>query len=175
MATLKTDISIDLLTTLLNSSEGRSAPARQRIAQTFSLANGTGASGTADLVYYDERTITSSASETLDFSGSLTDIFGTSLVMAKIKLIAVQNQTLTDGVDMEFGPDPTNGFAGFWNAATDRDVVHAGRVAQDYGITILYDPNGQTVGAGASDELQFTNLSTTTSVVYRILVVGTSA
>lgn len=174
MASLKTDVAIDLLTTLIDASEGRSNVASQRIRQVVSLASGTTA-GKADLVYYDERTLAGSASEVLDLAGSLADAFGNTLTMVKVKLIAIQNRTLTDGVDLQVGPDATNGFTGPWADASDRSIVAAGRVADDYGLFIWYDPNGQTVGAGSSDEINIANASTSTSATYRVLIVATSA
>lgn len=138
--------------------------------ETIRLTNGT-STGQVDRAYYGERTLTSSASETLDLAGSLADLFANTLTFVKVKYIAVKVMTTTDGVDLKFGPNATNGagIGGFWTAAGDKTIVPAG------GFVEWYDPNGWTVTAGTADLLYALNVSGSASVTYRVLIVGTSA
>jgi hypothetical protein len=64
------------------------------VRKTFSwpITNGTGADQANEL-YVAERTVPTGATDSLDFSGTLTDLFGDTFVLAKLKMIAISNRT----------------------------------------------------------------------------------
>ena len=104
----------------------------------------------------------------LDLAGSLTDRFGSTITFARIKYVFIRNRSTTDGTDIRVGPDATNGWVGMFIDASDRNKVPAG------GFVLWGDPNGQSVGAGATDELWIQN-DGSISVDLDIIIVGTSA
>jgi hypothetical protein len=133
---------------------------------TLTLATGTGASQ-ADKVFSDQRTLTASATEDLDFAGSLTDALGAALTFAKIKAILVFAAT-TNTNNVVISRPAANGLVIF-EAASDAIAVKPG------GCFIWACPGtGITVTAGTGDLLTFTNSAAGTSVIYDIVVIGTS-
>src|SRR5690242_5474997 len=59
------------------------------LTDILSLTDGTGANQ-ADRVFSDQRTLSASANEDLDFAGSLTDAYGQTITMAKLKALVVK-------------------------------------------------------------------------------------
>jgi hypothetical protein len=66
-----------------------SVPVRKTFA--WSIANGTGADQANEL-YVAERTVGSGATDSLDFSGTLEDLFGDTFVLAKLKALIIGNR-----------------------------------------------------------------------------------
>ena len=152
----------------LDSGENKSpGPITHEFSVDFDLTSGT-VVGSADLVWSDRRSRTTGASEVLDLAGVLTDSFGTTITFVEIVLVAIRNRDTVDGEDFQVGPDATNGWVGMVMDASDRIRVPAG------GHVIWYDPNGQAVGAGATDELWIQNDGSSTNQ-YDIIIVGRSA
>lgn len=155
------------LAEILDSGENRSGDLRHKIEVDVRFKTGTG-SGQVDKIWSDRRTLAASGTDTLDLAGVLTDSFGTAITFARVKMVAIRNRSSTDGVDLRAGPDATGGWVGMFIDASDRNRIAAG------GLLVWYDPNGQAVGAGATDELWVQN-DGTASCDYDIVVVGTSA
>jgi hypothetical protein len=141
------------------------APLSQKA--TIDLANGTGA-GQADVIWSDQRTLTTGASEDLDFAGgALTDAFGAAVAPARIKVVylyaASGNTTnLTIAGDANGVPlfdDPT-------------DTV----TLKPSGVLLLADPGGTgyVVTADTGDILQVTN-GAGASATYDIVIIGASS
>lgn len=152
----------------LGSGENRQAgPIIHSFDKTYSWDSGTGTDQT-DLVWSDRRTLASSANDVLDIRGGVTDTFGSSVSMAKVCALLMYNRDQTDGEDFRIGADATNGWAGAWLDASDRNRVPAG------GLFLWVDPNGQAAAAGSSDELYVEN-NGSTSNDYDIFVSGKSA
>lgn len=162
--TVKLDIN---LAEILDSGENRSGALDHKASLDIRLKTGTG-SGQVDKIWSDRRTLAAAASDVLDLAGVLTDSFGTAITFSKIKLVYIKNRATTDGYDLRAGPDATAGWVGMFIDATDRNRIAAG------GCLLWYDPNGQAVGAGATDELWLQN-DGSGSVDYDIVIVGTSA
>src|SRR3990167_2633557 len=72
-------------TNTLDVTSGRATTA---ITQVWNFANGTGANQ-ASGVFTDTRTLSASATEDLDLAGVLTDAFGSTITVDKIKAIMV--------------------------------------------------------------------------------------
>lgn len=153
-------------------SENKSIAGPNEIKAEFTLEDGTSA-GQIDLVFSDRRTL-SVGNEVLDLAGTLTDSFGNTITFAKVMMVLIKNRSTTDGDDLEVGPDATNGWAGAFADASDRVVVAAGRTADEPGLFLWFDPRGQAVSAGSTDELYIENVGAN-DVDYDILIVGTSA
>lgn len=137
----------------------------------ISLASGTGA-GQADRIWTDTRTLTASSTEDLDLAGTLADAFGVSTVFVKVKgLLVAAAAANTNNVIV--GGAASNGFIAWVGAATHTVTVRPG------GVLALFagaaDLNGYGVTAGTADLLKIANSGGTTSVIYDIAIIGTSA
>ncbi|MCI0557233.1 MAG: hypothetical protein MN733_01970 [Nitrososphaera sp.] len=136
---------------------------------TFTFSNGTG-NNQANTIFSDTRTLTASASETIDLSGSLTDLVCDLISLTALKFLIIRAHA-TNTNDVVFGPNSTNGFVSPFNAAADRVRVKPG------GMAILVAPNstGYVVTAGSADLLFVQNGGAGTSVIYDILFAGVDA
>lgn len=136
-------------------------------ATLFSLLQGT-ATGLADLMFADTRTLAASANESLDLAGSLVDPLGAVLTFVKIKAIWVKaNSANTNSVIVGAG---TNPFVGPLGGTTPTVTIPPG------GVMLLVHPGaGWTVTASTGDILKFANSSSGTGVTYDLILIGTSA
>lgn len=138
------------------------------VSHDNALADGTG-TGQADLMYAAERTVASATNDDIDLQGSLTDIYGTSFLGAKLVGLFVINRQ-ADGTanttDLTVGGHPTApALTGAYGP-----VGPGGHVA-------LYSPgaNGlQAIQATTNDILRIAN-SSGASNTYQILVMIRSA
>lgn len=126
------------------------------------------ASGQADKLFSDERTLAASATENLDLAGSLVDPLGGTLTFAKVKAIIVYAAAAnTNSVCV--GAAASNTFTGPFLDATDAICVKPG------GMLVISDPVGWTVTASTGDILKVTNSSSGTGVTYKVIVLGASS
>jgi hypothetical protein len=129
-----------------------------------SFSNGSGTTQVADLVYHASRTLASSTAEDLDFYGTLTDAFGTTLNYARIKTIVIENTSTSESLTV--GGDDNS--IPFFDPATATVTIPPS------GILCLVGPlGGFAVTADTGDILQVTN-SAGGSTIYKIHVVGAS-
>lgn len=138
--------------------------------QGESWASGTGASQ-ADLVYRARRTLAGSTADNLDVSGSLTDKFGNTLTMARVKLIAIFNRAaIGSGFDLNVGAGANPLANLFGDAASDKINV------KPQGLFLITAPGATAyaVTAATGDILKINN-GNGSSVDYDILIVGASA
>lgn len=131
----------------------------------LTMGNGT-TSGLVSQMWHDQRTLTASATEDIDFAGSLTNAFGVTLTFATIKFLYVRASTANTNA-VEVTRKATTGFPIFM---ADGDGISLAA-----GDTFLYHSPlvGKTVTATTDDTLTITNSAGSTSVVYDIIVVGT--
>lgn len=153
----------------LDSPENRGAggPVVHTFERDIELTDGT-TSGKADLAWSDRRTLSGSGNEVLDLAGSLSDSFGNTITFAEVVLVYVRNRESADGNDLQVGPDSTAGWEGLVADASDRITVAAG------GFLLWYDPNGQAVSGGSTDELYVEDVGGN-GATYDVLIVGRSA
>jgi len=133
-----------------------------------SLAQGT-ASGEADVIYADSRTIAASSSYSIDLTGTADlNVFNGSLALAKVKGIWIYAlNTNTNSVVVGNG---TNPFVGPFSAGTITLTIPPG------GELLLTAPvGGWTVTAGTGDILKLANSSSGSGVDLRAIIWGTSA
>lgn len=137
--------------------------------KTFTITNGTGANQ-ADQMFHDQRTLSASANEALDLAGVLSDLFGATIALARVKILIVYASPNNTN-DVLVGGAASNGFISWVGDATDAVAVKPG------GILILVAPNatGYPVTAGSADQLKIANSAGSTSVTYDIVIVGASA
>src|SRR5947207_268332 len=90
-----------------------------------SMTQGTGAAGTADLLYAKSLTIAGGGNTTLDLAGSLTDAFGNVLTMARVKVIKIQLTTDTTASAIAIG-NGTNPFINWISPSTGTISVRNG-------------------------------------------------
>lgn len=133
------------------------------------LADGTGANQ-ADLLWHDQRTVSASSNEDLDFAGSLSDAFGATLTFARIKLLAVYAAAANTN-NVEVTQPGSNGVPGIFNAAGDGVDVRPGGLF----LWCAPDATGAVVTASTGDLINVANSSSGTGVTYDIVVVGASA
>jgi len=137
-------------------------------SQIDNMLDGT-AAGQADLLFSDQRTITASSNEDLDLSGSLTDVYGTTLAFVKVKVIAIYAASGNTN-NVQVGPAASNGFLGPFADASDQIDIAPG------GTMLLTAPSaGWTVTASTGDLLNIANSGAGTGVTYDIVIIGTSA
>ncbi|GII88280.1 hypothetical protein Ssi03_62700 [Sphaerisporangium siamense] len=133
------------------------------------LTQGSGA-GQADKVWHDTRTITASATDTLDLAGGgLTDPFGAAFTLARIKgLLVVAAGGNTNNVNVQ--RPATNGVPLF-SAVSSNIAVHPG------GVFLWMAPSaaGVVVTAGTGDLIDFVNSSGGTPVTYDVVIIGASS
>jgi hypothetical protein len=148
--------------------DGQAANNALTHALTLAFTDGV-AAGSADRIWQDTRTLAASATEDLDFSGSLTDIYGDAVVFADIRAILVTAAAAnTNNVNVQRAS--SNGLLLFL-AASDGFAVRPGGAA----LWMCPDATGIAVAAGTADLLTITNSAGSTSVTYTITVVGASA
>lgn len=143
-----------------------SAPAGFSYSQ--SLTNGTGAANTADLVYAVQSTLAGAANTTIDLAGSVTDFFGSTITMARVKYLLIKHTNDTTATSITVG-NGTNALALF-NAAT---ATHSIR---NNGVFLVgcADATGIAVSAGTTDELKLLNADGTNTATYQVSIIGSS-
>jgi hypothetical protein len=147
-------------------------PAQRRasISSAVTLVDGF-ATGQADRVFADARTLAASATEDLDLSGALTDAFGATQVFARVKAIFVKaHSDNTNNVNVT--RPASNGFPLFLAAGDGVGL----RPGETFGLLCAEtDAVGHAVTAATGDLLTITNSGAGTSVTYDIIVIGASA
>lgn len=137
------------------------------VASQILFASGT-ASGQADRLFSDTRSLAGSTSENLDLAGSLTDAFGAALTFVKVRGIVIKAGAANNG-DLIVGGAASNGFVGPFADVSDKIKIPAG------GVFVLTAPAaGWTVTAATGDLLKIDN-SGAGAGTYDIVIFGTSA
>lgn len=166
MATsLKTDLQVSVKHVFTNPLDLSTAKDELTLNIPITLTNGT-AAGMADVVFHDERTLTTGASEDLDLAGTMTNAFGTTVTFAKIKAILIYNTSTVR--TLTIGGASFNGWISRMGSSTHTFKIGPG------GFDFFYEPVGFAVTADTADLLKILNDSGT-SCIYRIWIVGTSA
>jgi hypothetical protein len=150
------------LSTLSETIDGTALP-------SWVVANGTGANQ-ADLIWHDQRTLSSGANEELDLAGSLVDAFGTTLTFARIKAIVIYAAS-DNGALIQVGGAASNGFINWVADSTDIINVRAGGTF----ALIAPDATAYAVTAGTGDLLKITNSDGAAAATYDIYLIGASA
>jgi len=145
-----------------------SATSRINESSTLTYTDGAGA-GQANLQWTDERTIAASGTENLDVAGSLANLLGT-VVFARLKYIRI-TASANNTNNVNFSAPASNGVPGIFIALGDGVSIPPGGKFEwgDPGAT------GAVVTASTGDLLTVANSGGSTSVTYKILIIGASS
>ena len=145
-----------------------SPTSRVAYSKSISLATGTGLNQ-ADLRWSDQRTLTQNTNEDIDVVGALTGALGTTLSLAKLKMIVLYSLS-TNVVNLTISRPATNGVP-FLAAASDAFVLVPG------GLFVFVNPSlaAVTCTAGTADLINIAAAAGAADAVYDIHIVGTSA
>ncbi len=125
---------------------------------SITFADGTGANA-ANQVYQATRALTAGA-DSVDLAGTLTDSYGTTVALVRVKAVYVKN---TGTTALTFGAG-SNPFVGMLNSTGTITLPPGGFV-----LLATPDATGWTVTAGTGDLINFTGTGTST---YAIAVLG---
>ena len=135
-------------------------------SSVFSFADGTGADQ-AKKIFTDTRTLSASATEDLDLYGVLTDAFGTTLNMAKVKAVIFSAASgNTNSVQVT---RPASNGTPIFMAAGDGIALTPGASF----CAVWPNANGVAVTATTGDLIPVTNSAGTTSVTYSVIIIAT--
>ncbi len=140
---------------------------RDQIALDYTTNFGPGAgAGLANVIYRATRTLTASATEDLDLSGTaLTDGLGAAVALTKVKALLVHAASAnTNNVKVGGGNTTFSLFV------SPSDVISI----KPGGSFVLTDPSvgGIPVNSATTDLLTVTNSAGSTSVSYDVVVIG---
>lgn len=140
-------------------------PVNEKITQDFTDGSGD---DQCHFAYSDsQHSIAASGSQDIDLNASLSDAFGNSITLTKLKLLVIKASP-NNVNDLLVGGAASHPLAIFGDAATDIIKVKPG------GTLILIAPKaaGYAVVAATSDVLTIANSGSGTAVVYDILLAG---
>lgn len=142
------------------------------LAQSYSLdlTDGTGASQ-ANQQWHASRTLGAGASETLDLAGSLTDAFGNTVTLARVKAILIKNTSNNAAGVLTVGGAGSNPWASLFGDVSDTIKIRPG----GFFLLACSDATGYAVTAGTGDRLQLSNGDSGNPLTYEIVVVGATA
>lgn len=164
---LSTNVKLDLVASEQSVLDLVTATAPHTIAKRITMATGTG-SGLADMAWSDTRTITASSSENLDLAGSLVGALGNTLTFVKLKALYIAASSANTN-NVRLTRPASNGVPLFLAASDGLDILPGG-------VFLWVAPGaGVTVTASTGDLLTVANSSSGTSVIYDVVIIGTSA
>lgn len=143
------------------------------VSKVLATLDGTTANK-ADLIFADQRAVSTGANDDIDLAGVLTDAFGVTLTFVELVGILIINAPITGAAnttDLTIGLG-SNPFLGFLGGTTPT----IGPIKPGGAFMIFAgDADGiGTVGAGSSDILRIANSSGATAN-YQIVIIGRSA
>ena len=126
--------------------------------------DGTGSNQIKSL-WFDERTLTTTATDSLDLAGGLTDVYGATITFTVLKFILIDIDAPDGTKVLRVGPrSVANAFVGPFGDSSDFvNVYRTFYISEPY--------TGWTVTAGTGDLLVINN-NTAGSITYRIMVGG---
>lgn len=162
------NLSLSIQGTLTNPIDLKTGAAPLSYVPLFSFVNGSGANQITQM-FTDSRTLASGASENLDLSGVLVNVFNQTLLFTNIRLLSMRSPS-TNVNTIRFGPGSSNGWTTAFGDASDRLVLRPGGCI----ILVAPDPNGYAVTAGTGDILTVTNTNDIAAEAqnYEIILMG---
>src|SRR5579871_1908331 len=115
----------------------------------FDFSDGSGANKVHQCWSSSARSIAASGNEALDLSGSLSDAFGNSIALTKVKAILIKASALNVN-DVVVGGAASNGFVSPFGDPTDKVNVKPGGLL----LLVAPDANGYSVTAATADQLK---------------------
>jgi hypothetical protein len=165
MATLNAKVTVSIIADLINALDLTSPKDPLRLSHQEDLANGTGANQ-ANMLWHDQRTLSTGASENIDLAGALTNAFGTTITFTKIKALLIEN--LNSSRTLTIGGASSNAWIGALVATNDLIVIQPG------GVFLITAPgaSGMAVVADTGDILKVLNAAGG-DTTYNIAIIGT--
>jgi hypothetical protein len=163
---LEVTVKSSVLASLTSAPDLTSLIAKVSAGKSVAFTDGAGA-GQANVIFADTRTLSASANESLDFSGSLTQPNGSAAVFARIKYIYVEAATGNTN-NVQVTQPASNGVPGIFLAASDGVAIKPGGNFE----WMSPDASGAVVTASTGDLINIANSGGTTGVTYNIVVVG---
>ena len=139
------------------------------LTQTFTLTDGAGANQ-INQIFSDTRTLTASATETLDLAGVLTNAFGATVSFARVKGIYVKAAAGNTN-NVLLGGNGVNDFVNWVGNASDILVIRPGGAL----LLMAPDATGYVVTATTGDLLKVANSSGGTEVSYDVIIIGSTS
>lgn len=130
------------------------------------FSSGTGANQ-GNALWQSERTLAASATETIDFSGSLTDDFGQSITCTALRALLVKASTSNTNDVLVGGGSTTLASLTTTGVLQDALVVRPGGVM----LWTFPDATGAAVTATSADLLQFANSAGSSSVTFDVIAI----
>lgn len=162
-------ISMAVAATANNPFDFNKAVASLSYSKSAGFTTGAGASQ-MDRMFADQRTIIASGTDDLDLNGTaLQDILGANLALVRVKLIVVYAAAANTN-NVVIGNAASNQFIGPFGAATHTITLPPG------GLYMAMAPSaaGWAVTAGTGDLFRIANSGAGSSVVYDVLIGGSS-
>lgn len=160
-------LGVNFAALLLNSIDLRDVQDKFAWNPNYAFANGTGANQ-ANQTFLDIRTLTASSSENLDFAGGLTDAFGNTITLTRIKALVIF-AAASNANDVLVGGAASNAIASIFGDVTDVVKVKPGGLV----VLVAPDATGYAITATTADLLKIANSAGGTSVTYTIGILGT--
>ncbi len=158
-------ILVQVLSTLSNPLDLSTPRDELRKSYRFPFANGVGADQ-ADEAWHDTRTVAFGATDSLDLSGGVTNAFGQSMTLTKVKAIVLRADAANPN-DLEITRPAANGLL-FMKAVSDAMLLKPG------GCLVLIAPAaaGIAVTAGTGDLLDVVNPGGSGNCIYDVILLG---
>lgn len=135
-------------------------------SKEYSWTSGAGADQ-AQQMFTDSRTLTASTSEELDLAGSLTNGFGQTITFTEICAIYIEASSANTN-NLLVGGAASNGLVNWVSNVNDEIIVRPGGSI----LLIARDADGYAVTADTGDLFRIENAAGSTSVTYKIVIVG---
>ncbi len=141
-----------------------------------SFTNGTTANK-CDLIYILQTTLAPSTTLNIDLASGITDIFGNTLLFARVKLIYLKHKTDTTSSGVTIGGHATTALAN-WISSADTLANDQPKITVRNGGTFYLcapDATAYAVTAASADVLKLTNADGTNTATYEMVIAGSSA
>lgn len=139
-------------------------------ASTYRIDMTTGVgSEEVNFLYTDRRIVTAaSANDDLDFSGSLRDVFGNTILATQIKELTIRHLGTTSGPDIIVGAAGTNPITSLFDGSATAVV----KIKAGGALCLIAPLNGFAVVAGSADTLRIAYDGASGNAEYDIIVKG---
>ncbi len=133
------------------------------------LANGT-SGNQADKLYTATVTIGPSSSATIDVAGSVADALGSTMTLARVKLVAIKASSTNDPANLLQISQTTIGVPLFGTSAATVSLRPGGGF-----IYVQPDITATAVTAATADIIGFANSAGTNTITASVIIIGASA
>lgn len=159
---------VQLAANLTNPMDLTTVSAPLTLSKQLNLAEGSGLNA-ANKIWHDERTISASGSDDLDLAGVLTDPFGGTITLARVKgIVVLASVGNANNVVVGGGSNP---LVNWLSGTTPAVIVRPGGLL----AVMAPDATGYAVTAGTGDILRVANSGGGTSVTYQVVIIGASS